>query len=57
MPGIVSSVEQPIAHLISHMLSGIKAQIGIKIYGEDLIVLRRAAEQMESLDRRCARRA
>jgi HME family heavy-metal exporter len=49
VPGIVSSVEQPIAHLISHMLSGIKAQIGIKIYGEDLGMLRRAAEQMQGL--------
>lgn len=49
VPGIVSSVEQPIAHLISHMLSGIKAQIGIKIYGDDLHALRKAAERMESV--------
>jgi CzcA family heavy metal efflux pump len=47
IPGIVSSVEQPIAHLISHMLSGIKAQIGIKIYGEDLVELRKIAHQMQ----------
>ncbi len=26
IPGVVSSVEQPISHLISHMLSGVKAQ-------------------------------
>lgn len=47
IPGIVTAVEQPIAHLISHMLSGVKAQIGIKIYGDDLDVLRRKAEEME----------
>jgi CzcA family heavy metal efflux pump len=47
IPGIVTAVEQPIAHLISHMLSGVKAQIGIKIYGEDLDVLRRKAEEMQ----------
>lgn len=47
MPGVVSAVEQPISHLISHMLSGVKAQIGIKIYGDDLDLLRRKAEQME----------
>ncbi|MCA9035266.1 MAG: efflux RND transporter permease subunit, partial [Planctomycetaceae bacterium] len=41
--GIVTAVEQPLAHLISHMLSGVKAQIGIKIYGDDLDVLRRLA--------------
>ncbi|MCA9373498.1 efflux RND transporter permease subunit, partial [Candidatus Woesebacteria bacterium] len=46
IPGIVTAVEQPIAHLISHMLSGVKAQIGIKIYGDDLDVLRKQAEAM-----------
>jgi CzcA family heavy metal efflux pump len=44
VPGIVTAVEQPIAHLISHMLSGIKAAIGIKIYGDDLDLLRQKAE-------------
>ncbi|WP_417850254.1 efflux RND transporter permease subunit [Thalassoglobus sp.] len=48
IPGIVTAVEQPIAHLISHMLSGVKAQIGIKIYGDDLDVLRRKADEMKA---------
>lgn len=43
-PGVVSAVEQPISHLISHMLSGVKAQIGIKLFGDDLDLLRRQAE-------------
>lgn len=46
IPGIVTAAEQPIAHLISHMISGVKAQIGIKIYGDDLGVLRRKADEM-----------
>lgn len=46
IPGIVTAAEQPIAHLISHMISGVKAQVGIKIYGDDLDVLRRKAEEM-----------
>uniref|UniRef100_A0A7C2JXF8 Efflux RND transporter permease subunit n=1 Tax=Schlesneria paludicola TaxID=360056 RepID=A0A7C2JXF8_9PLAN len=46
IPGIVTAVEQPIAHLISHMISGVKAQVGIKIYGDDLDVLRRKADEM-----------
>lgn len=46
VPGIVISVEQPIAHLISHMLSGVKAQVGIKIYGDDLNILRQKAQEM-----------
>ncbi|HJQ82331.1 MAG TPA: efflux RND transporter permease subunit, partial [Lacipirellulaceae bacterium] len=48
IPGIVTAVEQPLAHLISHMLSGVKAQIAIKIYGDDLDALRREAEKIES---------
>ena len=48
IPGIVTAVEQPIAHLISHMLSGVKAQIGIKIYGDDLDTLRRKADEMKA---------
>ena len=47
VPGVVISVEQPLAHLISHMLSGVKAQVGIKLYGDDLAVLRRTAERMK----------
>ncbi len=46
IPDIVTAVEQPIAHLISHMLSGVKAQVGIKIYGDDLDLLRQRAEQI-----------
>ncbi len=48
IPGIVVSVEQPISHLISHMLSGVKAQIGIKLYGDDLDILRRKAEEVKA---------
>jgi HME family heavy-metal exporter len=44
-PGVVSATEQPIAHLISHMLSGVKAQVGVKLFGDDLDVLRREAEK------------
>lgn len=47
VPGIVSSAEQPLQHLISHMLSGVKAQIGIKLYGNDFTVLRSTAEKMK----------
>jgi len=46
VPGIVTSVEQPLAHLISHMLSGVQAQVGIKLYGDDLELLRRKAKEI-----------
>ena len=48
VPGIVVSVEQPLAHLISHMISGVKAQVGIKLYGDDLTTLRRNAGLIEA---------
>jgi len=48
IPGVVTAVEQPISHLISHMISGVKAQIGIKIYGDDLDILRQKAEQVQA---------
>jgi HME family heavy-metal exporter len=48
VPGIVTSVEQPLAHLISHMLSGVKAQIAIKLFGDDLDLLRREARKIQA---------
>ncbi len=48
IPGIVTAVEQPLAHLISHMLSGVKAQVAIKLYGDDLDALRREADKMKA---------
>jgi len=48
IPGIVTSVEQPLAHLISHMLSGVRAQIAIKVFGDDLNQLRNQAKGIES---------
>lgn len=47
-PGVVASTEQPLAHLISHMISGVKAQIGIKLYGDDLDMLRQKVDEMKA---------
>ncbi len=47
VPGIDIEVEQPLAHLISHMLSGVTAQIAIKVHGDDLETLRRIGNQIK----------
>ncbi len=49
IPGIVTSVEQPLAHLISAMLSGVQAQVAIKLYGDDLDVLRTKVKEMQTI--------
>ena len=48
LPGVEIEAEQPLAHSISHMLSGVAAQIAIKVYGDDLETLRAMAENVKA---------
>jgi CzcA family heavy metal efflux pump len=46
LPGTNVTIGQPISHRIDHMLSGTRANIAIKVFGDDLSTLRRLGERV-----------
>ncbi|HVS52389.1 MAG TPA: CusA/CzcA family heavy metal efflux RND transporter [Opitutaceae bacterium] len=44
LPGVASSFSQPIALRVDELVSGVKSAVGIKIFGEDLDVLKAKAD-------------
>ncbi len=49
VPGAVITIGQPLSHRIDHMLSGTRANIALKIYGDELDKLRGLAEQVKKV--------
>ena len=49
LPGVQIVMNQPIAQRVDEMLTGVRSQLAIKIFGDDLTELKRIAEQVAQI--------
>ena len=49
LPGVNLNITQPIAHNLDELITGVKAQLAIKIYGEDFDILKEKSIQIKDV--------
>lgn len=48
IPGVAVVIGQPLEHRIEHLISGTRAAIAVKVFGEDLMQMQRIAREIEA---------
>ena len=51
VPGVKVNIGQPISHRLDHMMSGIRAQIAVKLFGQDIEELRDRGQDIAEIMR------
>ena len=52
LPGMRAGVTQPIEMRVNEMVAGVRADVGVKIFGDDLDLLKRKAREVDALLKR-----